>query len=422
MPVTFAPPDPFSSSISAGYGATEQFDKTLPTLAGLYSQNQNRQQQVSQFAQQQASQAQAQTARNRESAYQTDVQSSDQFELQRRLFAQQQQVQAQSQAFQWATQDRQLTHADQLHYEQQNAGVSEVMKMVQSGQLTEDEAGPLILKLKSGIDLYQQRLQKSHAQDFQAQADLRSQQTANLAKDNAHMEKFEADRIEAGYGTLSFHDQNGRMHVLLKNPKTQEWYNPLLEHNKMGSDQEIKQQELEQKRYDNLQQRYDSAFAKREAEVRKIHEQRRKLGTGKSGYEADEPDGDQIDIEVRNDLIRRGIHPPSSPASRSAQGTGPSDQATGQTAPPNTSGQDAQVDADQRGTQDQPSKNPATTDSGRSYVEKIRSSKASPATKQAVEQSIPALEMLLAKPATQRTHDDLRQIAQLKSLIELSLR
>lgn len=419
MPVVFEAPQPFAPQISEGFGQTEQFNKTLPILAGLYESNQNRNLAASQGAANRDLAAQQATASNRERAYQTDVNTDNEFEAQRRNYAIQSELQArqiqahqQSQMFDAAVKDRQVGHAEMMDAQRAEAGLSQLQQDVESGLVSKEEAADAAYFLRTKTDRVRQRVEAQHAEEYKSQAAMKSQEAANMAKDNAQMDKFEEDRIAAGFGTLKFHDNNGRLHVLLKNPKTGEWYNPLLEHNKMGADQEIKQQELEQKRYDNLQQRYDNAFAKREAEVRKIHEQRRKLDPGKSGYEADEPDGDQIDTEVRNDLTRRGIHPPSPPASRSSQGTGPSDQATGQTAPPNTPGQDAQAQNDQR--------EPTPTSKVPAYdseIEKIKSSPYNDEQKQQATGIVQGIREILAKGA-KMTADDRRNLVNFRNLLK----
>ncbi len=350
MPVTFEQPQPLAPQISEGYGQTQQFNQTLPTLANLYNQRAARDQQAAQFAIQQASQAQAQTAHNREAAYQQDNQTENLFESQRRNAEIQQHLQDQHFQQQAALQQQAAFNEqafagvkvglqEQMKMQERTRGLTEIQGKIADGTL--DEKDPAVIdaisELKTGINFTQRRMMQEHAADFKAQSDLRSQQTANIAKDNAHMEKFEADRINAGYGTLSFHDQNGRMHVLLKNPKTGEWYNPLLEHNKAGADAEAKQQETDLKTWEARYQHYQKIVSEVQKRVDTMSKENGGWGP------------DKIDEEMRIGLQKRNAVDPGPPPTRQGgQSLGQPAPPTGQTAPPNTPGQDAQVQNDQR--------------------------------------------------------------------------
>lgn len=232
MPVSFEPAQPVGGQIAAGYGATEQWNKFFPTYAGLAEAAARnnlalRQQQMAQsFAGSQ------QTTEN------LARQGSQETEMDARARMQQENIRSQQEDIgdrmyaEAALSGIRVSQAEQARMQQQEHGVQAILQAKADGVFGEgpeaDQAvNEQIMELRSGIDMTKQRLAKDHADDYQAQAQLRRQQAENLAGDNEAMKKFEADRISEGYSTLKFHDPNGKLHVLLKNEQTGDWYNPL---------------------------------------------------------------------------------------------------------------------------------------------------------------------------------------------------
>lgn len=314
MPVVFQPADPYSTAIASGYGATEQWNKEYPTMAGLAESigrnNLQLQLQSQQIAHQNALASAQISARSQEqsTAEQTSA------EMQRRQQAGQQQIQQQmadaherSQFVSAMLEGQQVSQHEMLVMNRQQQALNDYVSQVGQGNIDPSEVAEMALQLKTGINMTQQRLKKQQADDYEAQAGLRSQQTANLAKDNANMEQFEAERIKEGYGTLHFHDNSGRMHVMLQNKKTGEWYNPLLEHNKNADEAEAKRADAALKIWDTQIKHWNDEYRQ---EQKRVEDNMHKLEKREGSIPADE-----LDSKVRDNLEKRGVrYPGDAPA------------------------------------------------------------------------------------------------------------
>lgn len=388
MPVVLAPADPVAPNISAGYGATEQFDKTLPVLAGLYEANQRNNLAASQGLAQRNLQAQQATAQNRDRAYQTDVEDSARFEQQRQQAAVGAEMQSRQQAFQTAMRDRELTAADEQQYYRQQRALTGIQEAVQNGTLTQEEAGPEALRIKTGIDLYKQRKDKESADNQSALEKLHLQQAARTAKVmdlNANMsvenfskntvttldpqaEQAERDKLRPKYQALAAvigaeeaqqaMDQEVRRNVIGSGryeQKTFEGYDshgqprfsrvehtkPNPGHDKDLFNSQLKHFETSDKTWQADQSRYDREHKAARAEANK-------LSAENGGWSQE-----KVKSETERLLADQGVKPPgprpTMPSRPDQQQTQASNQPTGQTAQPNTAGQQAQADTDQRG-------------------------------------------------------------------------
>lgn len=188
MPVTFAPADPFSAAIASQYGQTEQFDKTLPTLANLSIQNARLQQEGAQHAMDLSQRTSAQSAENftrggiaRDENQLRDVQQVRQIQNERQM--QQQRIQAShdsqqaDQAYHAAMQDRQWSYADQIKDQEMHNALTAINEAVENGTLTPEEAGETALKLRTKVDVNKMRQEKAQAEYQQAHAKQVLEQT-----------------------------------------------------------------------------------------------------------------------------------------------------------------------------------------------------------------------------------------------------
>jgi actin-related protein len=404
MPVVFAPPDPFSSKILSEYGATQEFDKTLPTMAGL-AESQNRlRQQGAQAAIQQATQAQIATQQNRERAYETDVRTEQGYEEQRRSQQQQLEVQARSQAFQAAMQDRQLTYADEIKQRDRQNALTAINEAVTNGTLSPEEAGVRALQIRTGINEYDQQMKKQHAADFAAQAELRQ----NEAKTQAlNLETIRGLQMKAAQGQMST--------GVLINPITgvPHWARVddkgnivPIETGKHAEEQQAQGEwaHLAMKGTNKL----DVQKAMKDAEswakfnVDPVYTEQTDA-SGKTKMVLDKPATDQA-IKARAQARLDGIR-------REFNAANPGQAAPGQQAQPNTPGQQAQAENDQRGT----------PDVVQSTVQKIDSNpRLGVVEKESAKNAAEFLAVLLKKP--NHTPQELAQIEQYLKHIEAATR
>jgi hypothetical protein len=447
MPVVFQQPDPFSASISAQYGATEQFDKTLPVLSSMYEQQQNRNFAAGQALTAQNAQAQAQTAHNREAAYQTDVQSADRFEAQRREQAQQLEVQARSQQFQAAMQDRQLTYADQIKQQERQNALTAIQEAVANGTLTKEEAGPYALKIRTGIDTFRMQQEKEAAENQQALAKLHLQQAATqhaITEKNANLsvenfskntvttldpqaQQAEEEKLRPKYQALAAvigadAAQQAMAEEVRKNviaagryeQKTFEGYDshgqpkfsrvehtkPNPGHDKDVFDSQLKHYESSDKAWQADQARYDREYKAARAEANK-------LSAENGGWSQS-----KVKDETERLLADQGVKPPGPrPTMPTRPGLQPTNQPTGQTAPPNTPGQEAQAQNDQRGPDT--SKVPAYD----TEIEAIKSSPYNDEQKQQATGIVQGIRQILAK-GPKMTAEDRKSLVTFRNLLK----
>ncbi len=245
MPVTFAPPEPFSQPVSTAYGSTTQFNQTLPVLSSLYEQNQNRQAQVQQASNQRELQAGQASAQNRERAYESDSETAARYEMQRRAAEEQRQaqgqqfqnqleLQARNQYFEQAFAGVKVGLQEEMQQRNRERGLNEIQGMISDKTLNMEDpdtraaVNDAIAELKTGINFTQRRVQQQHAADYAAQTRLRDEEAKRQSASIEAMDDVEAKFKEQGIGTMKWFDPNtGRPHLLIKNRNTGEWYNPL---------------------------------------------------------------------------------------------------------------------------------------------------------------------------------------------------
>ena len=228
MPVVFAPAEPVGEQIAAGYGATEQFNRSLPALSNLAeSIARNRQAgsnaelaaqvQTNIASGQLAGQHEAQTAANDLHRYMQGQQIQADRQMQERRISAAQDAQFTD----WALRGNAVSQQEVNHMQRLQNGISEVTQQVNSGQLTKEEGADLIVQMKTGISPIKNRLDQQHAEAYAAQAkqhmDRAALENAVLRKnleiqgksttDNAQLdpqaELLERDRLKPKYQALA---------------------------------------------------------------------------------------------------------------------------------------------------------------------------------------------------------------------------
>ena len=226
MPIVANPAAPFAPKINERFAAAEQYNKIFPQLAGLYE-----------AAGRNYTQASAQTAQNQTSASAVSA------GLEARRIAQERdaefdaQRQQQQIAAQMAMQERaaqmemermnfRITKQEEMENTTRMNGLVEIEKQLKDNLLTPEQAADARTELITGINAFQRRQQYQQSQAMKQQENIRSQQFANMQKDEVSADEFEAKMIKAGIGVLKFRDNDGQPQFLIKNRNTGEWYNP----------------------------------------------------------------------------------------------------------------------------------------------------------------------------------------------------
>lgn len=255
MPPRFEAAQPLAPSISAAAGGANAILSANDTLARAYQENarlaaarteaaRERSFRAGQAAQDRGLQAQALSAQamgrlagvNAEAqqrefqrvADQTNLASQLQNQAERDQFVHRARLAEQRDAIQlrdWLAQ-RAITHQETARYQQQQQAVAEVL---QSQELTPEEKRYALKRLRFGIDEYEQRQKAAQAKMAESHAALYQQQAEMQKRVELQNQEFERRMTEQGQGVLRWTDPNtGKTHPLLKNPRTGEWYNPLL--------------------------------------------------------------------------------------------------------------------------------------------------------------------------------------------------
>lgn len=252
--ITFEPPQPFAPGLSSAYGAAAVAQQNLPLVAQQYARNQALQVEAQQ--QQAALRAQAAQAdqranlgyaqlgaqvgeqgrefaanlseRQHEFAASREPSARDAFLAQ--VAGEQNRQRAELQA--WLS-NQEVGQAEQLRLNRMQNSVSEVMA---DPTLTAGEKSALVTQLRTGIDPIRQRLETQQAQHLQKQNDQIDDQLRRRAEHDQTMRDFEAQMVREGRAVVTMTDDNGRRHVLIKNDRTGEWYNPMVKGSNAGDE------------------------------------------------------------------------------------------------------------------------------------------------------------------------------------------
>lgn len=296
MPAVFAPAEPVSTSISAGYGAAQEWDKQFPVLAGLYESAGHLQQQAYQAAAQRGQQAQI--AQAQINSRQLEQRQAEDFQAAQ----QQQQLRAQKdlQLQRFALQGQQITQQETDHANQLQAGINEVLRQKAQGNLSDEEATGLVVQMKTGLDLFKQRQENQRAQDFAAQADLRRKQLSLEVQNMEDAKAFQLDAADHGHTLQPFTDPTtGKQHMLAMD-KDGKFYNPFLEHaTKAGQEGPDPDQPWGQ--FATKDGHFDAPKALKDTEARAkaLFPEKFEKAAGETGK------GQDVNAEERHDWIKR---------------------------------------------------------------------------------------------------------------------
>lgn len=406
MPVVFESPQPFAPRIAEDFGRTEQFNRSLPTLAGLYNSNQNRNAAAAQAYAENATRAQMASAQNRERAREADMESEDRFEFQRRQaevtdrlqqqrFQQQAQLQAQDAYFQQAFAGVKVGLQEEMQQRNRERGLNEIQQMVADGTLdmtnpeTASAVNDAIAELKTGINFTQRRAVAQQAAEREAHARQRDAEIARMQKAEVDADAFVADAARLGHTLKKFVDPNtGKTHILGFNRRTGELYNPFLNSGKTAGDGE---EAGGQRAHLGTQGQYDvkKGLADAKAYAESV------LGPRPKDALKGEVDVNKDARDKWDDLVRRRM-----------EGTREGfDQSKG----------------GKTGEGDEPSEKKSGPD--QAYIEKIRSNpRTGIVEKDAAERSLGLLAQLRKKPQAELTPQDRQAIAQLLQTIDSALR
>jgi hypothetical protein len=317
MPITFEQPQPVAEKISEGYGATQQFNQTLPTLAGMYEAQARRNQAASQAYADNATRASAATAENQTRAQLSqdelasrDVMQARQFQQERSIQAERIQAQQQSQIFDWAVHSDMVSQQEQMRMQRQQAGLAQLKEDVDNGYISKEEAADAAYQLRTNVDRVRQRLEGQQAKHQDAIAKMEIEQVqrkqkAQLAGDALAAKTMESRIIHTkgpnGEDISLFQkgvDANG-------NPTYDIIPNTKMETEGKRAEIVMKHWETQMKTYDVDVKRYDDMYHKEQARVEKVmHEQEKREGAIPA---------DELHQKVTDNLERRGIRPPTAP-------------------------------------------------------------------------------------------------------------
>lgn len=338
MPITYAQPEPFAPGISSSYGSAQQFSQDAPAIINATSQAAQLQAQNARAADQLRlayAEANARSQDERARLYtQSDMANADRQQSALNLGAQiteqgdtamlgantamlrdQQQANVQN----WLM-GQELSQKEAMRLQQMQSAVGDI----QASSLSPDEKTAAITQLKTGIDVYKQRQQVAQTKMTEMQAQHMENTVKRAKAIELENRALEAQFASEGKDVRRWADpETGKTHLLIKNDKTGEWYNPL---QASGTrDSEMQQQELELKRYDLEMKHYQDAMEKAIARVDKINTSKNLIGEKA-------PPREQVMADALADLEARGLKPPTLPQRGSR--SNPSAQPGQQVAPP----------------------------------------------------------------------------------------
>lgn len=292
MPVTFEQPQPVSPQISAAYGSTEQLSHDLPAIASIYQRNAAMQQAAAEHAQSLQAQMVGQQAGIGERRLEMQQHGMDQaaqfatsrLPSERDAFLAQSELAQQDRRAQnaaWLNQ-QQLSQQEQMDLQKMKESVGYVQN---NPNLTDDEKENFITRLRTKIDPMEMRLKQQQVEHQQKQDQLIDGQLRKQAEHEETNRQFQAQMMKEGKAVVTWVDDNGRRHPLIKNEKTGEWYNPLQSSHEVTARLEAARQEkvtqLEQAEETNARSAFEKARKEIVEDVRRREMATVKDATGK---------------------------------------------------------------------------------------------------------------------------------------------
>lgn len=214
MPIVFAPQQPFDYAAAYGYGQVQQNEKNRDYA--LRAQALAQQQQESIARQQMAAAQFQQNAQMDAARLQASL-----FPSQRDYFnfAKEQESIAQRGMVQDWLSDREISHKEDLRYQQMNLAIDTVL--ADTG-LSDDEKMDYLMQIKTKIDPYEQRKKKAMVKQEEMQTESMQKQMERQEKLFLEQEKFRAmtaqERLQTiklpgGREASAFTDPSGKMHI-----------------------------------------------------------------------------------------------------------------------------------------------------------------------------------------------------------------
>jgi hypothetical protein len=262
MPITFEPAAPTGVNAAASYGAAQQNAQDVGATAGIYeaaARNQLQQnlagQELAQRSQEAATHAQlAAQGQQFQAQHAADQTALGYATLQQHSSD----IDRHAEATAWLNR-QELTAADTMRMQRLQQGVSEVEDAFQQGKIDPDTRTNMLLQIKTGLDPLRMKFEQQQAAHLQQQDKLLDMQIQRQAAHEATAREFEAKMMTGGQEWAWYPDDNGKRHPLVKNPRTGEWYNPLLSNGgKAGGDQV--QAKAEEAAYTRWEKAHDRAM------------------------------------------------------------------------------------------------------------------------------------------------------------------
>ncbi len=209
MPITFAPAEPLSTSTSEGYGAAEQFDRTLPIMQRYQQGAADAYLQAAALRQRAVQSSAALQLQGAEQTHALDQRANEaqlHAQMQMMQMGHQSDMQAQHAQLQDQLASNQLSRGEQLRLQRLQEARGSIQDMVNSGSLTADEGRNALMEIQTGINPLQQRQQRSQQQHLELQNQLLQRQTAQFDQLQREREQYRSQSAQDHLETVTMDD------------------------------------------------------------------------------------------------------------------------------------------------------------------------------------------------------------------------
>lgn len=170
-----------------------------------------------------------------------------------------------------------LSQGEFLRLQKLKGALGSVDAALHEGRITPGEAADFKLRIQSGIDPLESRMQATQLQAKQMQIQQMQEQAATQKSIEIQNQQFEVEAKNKGIGVLKrINPRTGAIDVLFQDPKNGTWYDPWDGQNAaaMGTedkafDMEVKHYETQHKAWTLASEAYHRAWAKERAAVEK---------------------------------------------------------------------------------------------------------------------------------------------------------
>lgn len=291
MPILYEPPQPFAPSISASYGQAEQFDRIAPLLAQQQIANQHAQLQAAAIGQQGAIAAGHQMMQEeqfRQGLYQHGYDAAAgrnlaAAEADARIRAAPELARQHAELSAWLS-NQEMTQAENMRMQRMQGAVGEVIQGMKEGRFSQEDGENMLMQLKTGIDGYKQRQEKAAAQHAEMQSQMLNQALARQKAAEVENQQFEAMLKQQGHGVMNWTDPDGKRHLLIQNPRTGEWYNPVRDSHGGEGAGGAKDRAFEYKQEQDVRKEWHDAHKRAREQVDAWSKEKYKDANGKEHY------------------------------------------------------------------------------------------------------------------------------------------